>query len=135
MIRYLIQSERVVKNTMLGKMVTTDLLVMSNPNFIALLDVLIEEASERNHYANNLLDYSFEYKDDSDYKKFIYCHPETINFLIHLDSYDLEATTVESKNGEVVKIKYNRKMPLNKMKFVDGLYTNEIMLIEMSEVK
>lgn len=135
MINYFLHEVKDIQQTVLGTMVTASIKSNYSVDFIKLIDNLIEEASERNMYGNSVLEYTFSHKDERDYKKIIKCHPETINFFIMFDGYEPRSTMLITKDGHPVEISYDRKVKKNLLRFIDGLYTNEIIIIELPEIK
>lgn len=99
-----------------------------NQGIIILIDDFVKEARERNHYGINLLEYVAEEEINQNFKKVIKCHPKLKNNF-NLDVW-IYTAIILYWNMSPIEIEYNSEYHPNILKYVDGLYENEIILID-----
>ncbi len=96
---------------------------------MTLINQCVYEARERNAYGNNLLDYTFQYDEQTEFIKMIKCNSEGFFLINMLEYYNERFHLIVCRNGKV-NVEINEDIKSNVLKYVDGLYENEIILID-----
>lgn len=100
-----------------------------NQGILTLINDFAKEACERNHYGNNLLEYISGENINEKFKKVIKSHSKSLIFFNYLDGYIDRFKTLYCIDN-VFKVEYSDECHPNILKYIDGLYENEIILID-----
>lgn len=97
-------------------------------DFLNILEAYIKEATERNRYGDEVLNYAFNHECDELYRKELMTHPHNEYLISKLPCYDETEKIIILTRNSRIHVEFSETCNIKEMKFTDGLYKNDIIL-------